>query len=259
MTSIDHSTTGLLNTYLEKTGTSRALAEQAAELFPSGVTHDLRFQDPYPIYVSKQDEILVNRFQGGSYKIADIGCGDGYHGSTFGPSSKVYHGFEIAPAIADIARKRWREEGLDHAEVSVGDVTKATLQDEFYDLVFCLYFTAGNFRDQSKDLSLYTDQYLDRNPVFVALLSRLYKALKPGGSIFLTVYKDVPEAQAAQIDFYVHTGQHVVTPKGSRFVATAEGFWSARSSNTAFPSARVAISSSVAISGVSAFASPSVA
>ena len=176
----------------------------------------------------KQDEILVNRFQGGSYKIADIGCGDGYHGSTFGPSSKVYHGFEIAPAIADIARKRWREEGLDHAEVSVGDVTKATLQDEFYDLVFCLYFTAGNFRDQSKDLSLYTDQYLDRNPVFVALLSRLYKALKPGGSIFLTVYKDVPEAQAAQIDFYVHTGQHVVTPKGSRFVATAEGFWSAR-------------------------------
>ena len=46
--------------------------------------------------------------------------------------------------------------------------------------------------------------------------------------MFLTVYKDVPEAEAAQRDFYDNTGQHVVTSKGSRFVATAEGFWSAR-------------------------------
>ena len=43
-----------------------------------------------------------------------------------------------------------------------------------------------------------------------------------------TLYKDVPEAEAAQVDFYEHTGQHVVTPSGSRFVATAQGFWSAR-------------------------------
>ncbi|MDE0206889.1 MAG: hypothetical protein OXP66_12785, partial [Candidatus Tectomicrobia bacterium] len=41
-------------------------------------------------------------------------------------------------------------------------------------------------------------------------------------------YKDVPEAEAAQVDLYESTGQHVVTAPGSRFVATAEGFWSAR-------------------------------
>lgn len=46
--------------------------------------------------------------------------------------------------------------------------------------------------------------------------------------MFLTVYKDVPEAEASQIDFYEHTNQHVVTPRGTRFVATAENFWSAR-------------------------------
>jgi hypothetical protein len=59
-------------------------------------------------------------------------------------------------------------------------------------------------------------------------MSRFYRSLRSGGSMFLTIYKDVPEAEAAQIDFYEHTGQHVVTPPGSRFVATAEGFWSAR-------------------------------
>ena len=38
----------------------------------------------------------------------------------------------------------------------------------------------------------------------------------------------MPETEAAQVDFYEHTGLRVVTPLGSRFVATAEGFWSAR-------------------------------
>ena len=46
--------------------------------------------------------------------------------------------------------------------------------------------------------------------------------------MFLTIYKDVPDAEAAQIEFYEHTNQHVVTRRGSRFVATAEHFWSAR-------------------------------
>ena len=48
-----HSGPSLLAEYRERTPKSRALAEQAAGLFPSGVTHDLRYQDPYPIYVSK--------------------------------------------------------------------------------------------------------------------------------------------------------------------------------------------------------------
>jgi hypothetical protein len=52
--------------------------------------------------------------------------------------------------------------------------------------------------------------------------------MKASGRMFLTLYKDVPEAETAQVDFYEHTGQHVVTPSGSRFAATAEGFWSAR-------------------------------
>jgi SAM-dependent methyltransferase len=176
----------------------------------------------------RQDRILIERFRGYPYAIADIGCGTGYHGSIFAPACRLYHGFERAPDIARIAQERWRQEGLTNTALFLGDVAEATLPSDFYDLVFCLYFTPGNFREPSPDLNLYTDAYLDRNPSFIAIFSQFYQALKPGGLMFLTIYKDVPEAEEAQIDFYEHTGQRVVTTRGTRFVATAEHFWSAR-------------------------------
>lgn len=185
---------------------------------------------PAPIKEARerQDEILIERFRGLPYAVADIGCGTGYHGAIFAPTCRLYHGFEISGHIGKIAQERWRNQGLNNVELFLGDVARAETPDNFYDLVFCLYFTPGNFREPSADLSLYTDAYLDRNPSFIAIFSNFYRSLKPGGVMFLTVYKDVPEAEDAQIDFYEHTDQHVVTPRGGRFVATAENFWSAR-------------------------------
>ena len=183
----------------------------------------------------RQDEILGDRLRRdmdktgvAGFKIADIGCGNGYHAVQFAPFCLMYHGFEISPAMAESARVLWKKSGIDNAQVFVGDAAEAGIETEFYDLVLCLYFTPGNIRDRSDDLSLYSDAYLDRNPRFIRVLSRFYDALKIGGAAFLTLYKDVAEAEAAQIDFYEHTGQRVATPLGSRFVATAEGFWSAR-------------------------------
>ena len=185
---------------------------------------------PEPIREARerQDKLLSERLKPGSYKIADIGCGNGYHAVMLAPVSLLYHGFETSRAMVETAQALWRKESINNAQIFIGDVADADLEDEFYDVVECLYFTPGNIRDQSDDLGLYSDAYLDRNPRFIRVVSRFYQAVKIGGSMFLTVYKDVPEAEAAQIDFYENTGQHVVTPRGSRFVATAEGFWSAR-------------------------------
>jgi len=185
---------------------------------------------PVPIREARerQDRMLSERLRPGPYKIADIGCGNGYHAVMLAPVSLLYHGFEISPAMVETARALWREENIDNAQIFAGEAVEAELEDEFYDVILCLYFTPGNFRDPSDDLDFYSDAYLDRNPQFVRVVSRFYRAMKIGGSMFLTIYKDMPEAEAAQIDFYENTGQHVVTPPGSRFVATAEGFWSVR-------------------------------
>ncbi len=176
----------------------------------------------------RQDEIMTARFRGKPLRIADIGSGDGYHGSLFGPECELYHAFEIAPELVALSRERWKEQGLDNVTVFEGDVAEAELQDAFYDLAICMYFTPGNFRDVSQDLSIYTDEYLDHNPVFTTIMARFYRAVKPGGQMYLTVYRDVPEAEAAQIDFYSTTGHPPVTRPGSRFVATSDMFWSAR-------------------------------
>ncbi|HEU0180375.1 MAG TPA: class I SAM-dependent methyltransferase [Blastocatellia bacterium] len=175
-----------------------------------------------------QDRMLTERLRPGPYKVADIGCGNGYHAVMLAPVSLLYHGFEKSPAMVETARTLWRNESINNAQIFAGDVAEAELEGEFYDVVLCMYFTPGNLRDQSDDLGLYNDAYLDRNPRFIRVVTRFYQAMKIGGSMFLTIYKNAPEAEAAQIDFYENTGQHVVTPRGSRFVATAEGFWSVR-------------------------------
>lgn len=177
---------------------------------------------------ARQDRILTERFVGKARRIADIGCGTGYHGSMFAPWAEVYHGFEISPEIAQLARERWQKEGLANAEVIVGDVGKAELQRDFYDLVLCMYFTPGNFREKSEDLGIYDDAYLDANPAFTGVFTRFHAAMSGGASMLLVVYKDTPDAEAAQIDFYEQTGATVITSPGSRFVATAENFWSVR-------------------------------
>ncbi|MBZ0111114.1 MAG: class I SAM-dependent methyltransferase [Thermoanaerobaculia bacterium] len=176
----------------------------------------------------RQDEILRSRFQGQRLAIADLGCGDGYHGSIFAPAGGTFHGYEMAPDLAALTRERWQREGLANAVLKVGNLAAAEPPGGFYDVVWCLYFTPGNFRDRFADLDQYTDDYLDANPVFIDIVGHFWRALKPTGVMLLTVYKDVPEAEAAQLDFYRNTGQHPITSPGSRFVATREGFWSAR-------------------------------
>jgi len=173
-----------------------------------------------------QDYMIRERFEGMPLAFADIGCGNGYHGEIFGPASTLYHGYEISPAMAEQSRGKWQN--LPNAKVFEGDASKVELTPDMYDVVWSLYFTSGNFREEFDDLNLYTDAYLDKNPAFINIVRNFYSALKPSGKFFLTVYIDKPETEAAQRKFYEMTGQKVVTPLGSRFVATEESFWSVR-------------------------------
>ena len=175
-----------------------------------------------------QDQIIIDRFKGKNISIADIGCGDGYHGEIFAPDCISFHGFEISKEMVEKTRKKWDSLGLKNAKVIEGDAAEVKLKPNIYDVVWSLYFTAGNFRDEFDDIQKYDDTYLDKNPKFITIISNFFRALKQGGKMFLTVYKDKPETEAAQRTFYKKTGQTVITPLGSRFVATKENFWSVR-------------------------------
>lgn len=219
----------LASPHMNKTSNDTAQGSHLGEYKEESVqrTLDNRFV-PEPIRNARQiqDHVLRERFEGKALAIADIGCGDGYHGEVFGPAATLYHGFEISPEMAQKARERWG--GIEGAQVFEGNAASSELAPDTYDIVWSLYFTPGNFRDEFEDLSRYDDAYLDKNPAFINIVGRFYEALKTGGKMFLTVYKDKPETEAFQRQFYRDTGQEVVTPLGSRFVATKEDFWSVR-------------------------------
>ena len=43
----------IIAAYRQRTPNSERLAREACEIFPSGVTHDGRYLEPYPIYVTR--------------------------------------------------------------------------------------------------------------------------------------------------------------------------------------------------------------
>src|SRR5579859_4386203 len=48
-------TTTLVDQWTERRKTSAALYQRAERVFPSGVTHDIRYMQPFPIYVTHAD------------------------------------------------------------------------------------------------------------------------------------------------------------------------------------------------------------
>ena len=40
----------------------------------------------------------------------------------------------------------WKKERIDNAQIFIGDAAEAVVEEEFYDLVFCLYFTPGQYQ-----------------------------------------------------------------------------------------------------------------
>lgn len=176
----------------------------------------------------KQDEILRQRYAGKPIRIADVGCGDGYHAEIFASDCLFYHGYEISKQMVERARQRCA--GLANVEIIHGDALEVPLAADAYDVVWCLYFTPGNLRPGAEKVDTLADYeaHLDPNWQFVDVMARFFAVLAPGGSLLLTVYQDVPQAEQAQRAFYWRTGQIVLTDFGSRFVATDKGFWSMR-------------------------------
>ncbi|HEY2294769.1 MAG TPA: alpha/beta fold hydrolase [Thermoanaerobaculia bacterium] len=174
----------------------------------------------------KQDRILEERYRDRAIRIADIGCGDAHHAEMFAAQCSFYHGYERSLEMVKLARDRCAR--FNNVEIIEGDALKAKLGSEKYDVIWCLYFTPGNLREIRELLSDYDDAYLDDNSYFIAVIHKFFAALEEGGSLFLTLYKDTPQAEEAQRSFYWRTGQLVLTDFGSRFVATDKGFWSRR-------------------------------
>jgi SAM-dependent methyltransferase len=161
--------------------------------------------------------------------VLDIGCGEGRHGLRYAPLCQRYIGVDISEDMTNATRKRWQEAGLENTTIIFGDADNINFEGESIDRAMSLFFTPGNFRKENFDVSNYDlEEDVNKNPKFKAITSNLYRALKPGGELLLTVYKDKEETREMQKHVYTITGMHVNSKDTDPFVSTEEGFWSVR-------------------------------
>ncbi|MER3446720.1 MAG: aspartate aminotransferase family protein [Candidatus Dadabacteria bacterium] len=104
--------------YIEKRSRSRALFERARHIFPSGITHDIRYLLPFPIYVSKAEGSRKWDVDGNEY--VDFAMG---HGALL-----LGHGREeVISAVRDVISKGTHYGGSSEIEIKWGEIVKGLI------------------------------------------------------------------------------------------------------------------------------------
>lgn len=101
--------------YIEQRPKSKALFEKARNIFPSGITHDIRYLLPFPIYVSKAEGSKKWDVDGNEY--VDFAMG---HGALL-----LGHGREeVLNAVRDVISKGTHYGGSSELEIKWGEIVK---------------------------------------------------------------------------------------------------------------------------------------
>jgi glutamate-1-semialdehyde 2,1-aminomutase len=101
--------------YIEQRPKSKALYEKAREIFPSGITHDIRYLIPFPVYVSMAQGSRKWDVDGNEY--VDFAMG---HGSLL-----LGHGRkEVLSAVSDVISKGTHYGGSSELEIKWGEIVK---------------------------------------------------------------------------------------------------------------------------------------
>jgi len=108
-------TSPIMQRYIEKTSKSAELAVQALELYPTGITHDSRFQKPYTIYIERAQGSKKWDYDGNEY-IDYIG---GHGGHIAGHSHP-----NVVKAVQDAITRGTQVGGNTKDEVVYGQLVK---------------------------------------------------------------------------------------------------------------------------------------
>ncbi|MBE0515246.1 class I SAM-dependent methyltransferase [Sulfurimonas sp.] len=119
------------------------------------------FKASYPNLRTKIEE-------GKNQKVLDIGFGDGRNSVFLAKEGYLTYGIEITEEICEMARQRFKEQGL-HAEFKVGRNNNIPYEDEYFDIV----------------LACHSSYYLDGDDKFEHNLNEISRVIKQGG-VFIT-------------------------------------------------------------------------
>lgn len=157
----DRRTTGIGKFYMGRE-IAFVMGHQAAEW----LNRPGRVREEHP------DEVVANMGLEADDVVADIGAGSGYFSFRIAklvPDGKVM-AVDIQPEMLQLVRQRMAEEGVENIEPVLGEIDNPNLAPE------------------SIDAAIMVDAYHEFSHPF-EMIDGLYKALKPGGRIFLLEYR----------------------------------------------------------------------
>lgn len=102
-------------------------------------------------------------------RILDLGCGDGRHLVYFAKCGYEMHGLDNAPTGIRLAEEWLAKESL-HADLACCDMGTIPYSEEFFDAIICVQVINH-----------------DRIEGIRRTISEIYRVLRPGGWLFLTV------------------------------------------------------------------------
>jgi phosphoethanolamine N-methyltransferase len=139
--------------------------------------------------------------------VLDIGSGLGGAAFYFAEHYQAsVLGLDVAPAMVEISRERAAEQGANDVRFMLGDVRSADLPQDHFDLGW------------TRDCILYVPE---KNLVWNAA----FRAIKPGGHLFITDFCRRPEPLSAEFaDYLEQTHYHLQTIDEYRRALVAAGF-----------------------------------
>jgi len=118
----------------------------------------------------------------------DIGCGWGRHMDILLQSGLGFcAGIDVSPPMIRKANHLYDKYGNDKVHIKLEDAEKLSFENESFNLVICMTNTFGNMRPEARQ----------------AVISEIYRVLRKGGLVVLSVYKDSAIAKEVREKSYI--------------------------------------------------------
>lgn len=163
-------------------------------------------------WIDKEEEILAETVKKEKPNRAlDVGCGWGRHMNHLLKTGVQFcAGVDVEPSMLRKARELYEPYGYDRVILKLEDGEDISFSNESFDMAICMTNTFGNMKDDTRK----------------KVIKEVYRVLKKGGILVLSVYKDTVYSKSVREKSYMNVGLRPYPSDDPTIIRTQEGLYS---------------------------------